>query len=157
MKPKIHTDDRLRGAADALYYEFWMFERLALGMASGIAGEGVINNALMESFVIHLRVLLDFFYTDKTEQDDIIAAHFFIDPEIWKKARPDKTPLLLEAEKRANKEVAHLTYTRLDKTPEQKNWEFLLILSDVNKVKEAFLNILPPRHLLGERWANFKI
>jgi len=39
-----------------------MFQSLAQGMASGIAGKGVINSALLESFVIHLRALSEFFY-----------------------------------------------------------------------------------------------
>ena len=50
-----------------------MFERLVQVMSSGIAGISIINNALLESFGIHLRVLIWFFYAENPHLDDVIA------------------------------------------------------------------------------------
>ena len=44
------SERELRAAAYDLYYEFWMFAKLANGLAVGILGEGIINNAVLESF-----------------------------------------------------------------------------------------------------------
>ncbi len=132
-----------------------MFQSLVQGMASGIAGNSVINNALLESFGIHVRALIWFFYADSPRKDDVIAEDFFSTPTEWQTARPPITQVLEKAKKRAGKEIAHLTYARLDVTPEQKPWEFLPIFNDMNKVIELFLS-MAPEHLLGERWDEFK-
>jgi len=115
-----------------------MFQTLAQGMESGIAGEGAINNALLESFVIHVNALIGFFYSENPRNDDIIAEDFFPKPDDWISQRPLKTELLDKAKKRADKEVAHLTYTRLDVTPEQKPWEFLKAFNDLQVLIQIF-------------------
>ena len=121
MKTKTRTEDQLRQASDHLYYEIMMFKSLAQGMASGIAGNSVINNALLESFGIHVRALIGSFYAENPRDDDVIAEDFFSDPEDWQDTRPPKTEILEKAKKRADKEFAHLTYARLEVTPEPRS------------------------------------
>jgi hypothetical protein len=154
MKRKPRTETELRKASDHLHYEISMFQSLVQGMASGIAGNSVINNSLLESFGIHVRALVWFFYAEKPYPDDVIAEDFFLSASEWQLARPSLTQVLETAKKRADKEIAHLTYARLDVTPEQKPWEFLPIFSDMNRVVGIFLNTIP-EHLLGERWNDF--
>jgi hypothetical protein len=133
-----------------------MFQALAQTMALGITGRGnVINSSLLESFAIHVRALIGFFYSDGHRKDDIIAEHFFTNPSDWQKICPQKTELLDRAKKRADKEVAHLTYTRLNITPEQKHWDFLKIYNDLQVLIELFLNSIPVE-VLGSKWEDLK-
>jgi len=109
----------------------------------------VINNALIESFAIHVRALIDFFYTPEKE-DDVVAVHFFSTQTEWTKARPRKTEEELKRIKnRVNKEVAHLTYAR--QTVKTKEWPFKELLTDMNKVVDVFVAQVP-KDLLGSRW-----
>ena len=156
MTKTIRSKKELQQASNALNYEISMFDMLTKGMISGIAGRGVINSALLESFIIHLRVLIDFFCSDSQRDDDIIANDFFNDPNDWKNLRPQKTKVLERAKICADKEVAHLTYTRLGITPDQKNWYFEEVYNDMRTIFELFLTNIP-KELLVSRWHGNKI
>lgn len=137
----MKTEEELRKASIDLFYEIGMFRRLVQGMASRIAGESIVNNALLESFAIHVRNLIYFFYTDvPKKEDDNIAKYYFTE---WESVRPSKTEVLEKAYARANKEIAHLTFSRLDVTPEKKQWDFESISIDLNKTIEKFLELVP--------------
>ncbi len=131
-------NEELSEASDHLYYEINMLRALANAMASGMVTQGWLNNALLESFVIHCRGLLDFIYNDKPRKDDIVAQDYFNEGD-WQNIRPPITPVLEKAKKRAGKEIAHLTYARLKVTPESKPWEFVEIANEVNSVLTVFL------------------
>jgi hypothetical protein len=133
-----------------------MLTTIARGKSTGIAGKGVINNALLESFVIHARALLDFLYAERPRSDDVIAEDFLSSPNDWPKIRPPKTDLLKTIHRRVGKEAAHLTYARLDVTQETKLWAFLQIAEDITIVFDQFLEIVP-KSLLGSRWEKLKI
>ncbi len=128
-----------------------MFNTLAQGMASGIFGEGALNNAVLESFTLHARALLDFLYTEKPQADDEIAEDYFDDPLQWPNARPEETESLKMIHKRVGKEVAHLTYARLDITPEAKQWPFVQIAYEINIAFSEFLKRVPTDRL-SEDW-----
>ena len=109
----------------------------------------VTNNALIEAFGVHVRSLLDFFYSEG-QHDDVVATHFFSSSSIWENARPFKSAEDLEKIKsRVNKEIAHLTYTR--QKVESKRWYFKEIQDDLNKIIEVFSSLVP-KNLLGSRW-----
>ncbi len=109
----------------------------------------VTNNAFIESFGVHIRSLLDFFYS-KGQEDDVVAWQFFASPTIWENARPLKSKEDLQKLKdRVNKEIAHLTYTR--QTVKSKSWPFKEIQDDLNKVADVFCSLVP-KNLLGSRW-----
>src|SRR6476620_6674648 len=114
--------EELQESSNHLFHEVWMFISLANGLASGIFGEGPIVNALLESFVIHVRAIMDFLYAEIPQSDDVIAEDVFASPEEWKNMRPMLSEALSQATRRAGKEIAHLTYARLDVTPETKPW-----------------------------------
>lgn len=155
MNRKQRSQDELQRASDHLHYEIWMFTSLAHGLASGISGQSVINNALLESYTIHARILLDFLYAAKPKEDDVIAEDFFDDPVKWHSARLQKSEKIQFVHGRVGKEVAHLTYARQDVTPETKPWPFIEIANEVNAVFAQFLN-LAPLELLGSRWDEYK-
>ena len=111
-------------------------------------------NADIESFAIHLRALLDFFYMppEKARSDDILAEHFFTDPQLWREARPQLSEQELAAiRERVGKEIAHLTYRRLFLTEPEKLWPFIDLKRTALDALEAFLENVD-RSLLSERW-----
>jgi hypothetical protein len=132
-----------------------MLLALADGMASGAAGPGPLNNALLESFTIHTRVLLDFLYAEKLQTDDVVAEDFFSEPSLWLSVRPVKSDCLASVHKRVGKEIAHLTYARLDVTPEAKPWLYAPIANEVNAAFSVFLSLAPIQSL-GDKCKDLK-
>ena len=128
-----------------------MLTSLAHGIGTGIAGQGPIANALLESFVVHVRALMDFLYNDNPKPDDVIAEDYFENVEEWKQLRPELSETLKQAKRRAGKEVAHLTYARLDVTPETKPWRFVDIANEIAAVLNIFLENVP-KSKLGKQW-----
>ena len=145
------TDAVLQQASKHLHYEFWMLTSLANGLASGIGAGGWLHNALIESFVIHVRVLIDFLYAEQPRTDDVVAADYFHSSDEWIKWRPPHSETLKKARIRTHKELAHLTYERLNVTPETKPWAFIEITNEIQKVMRIFLEKVPKR-LLSYEW-----
>lgn len=156
MDRKKRTQQELQDASDHLNYEIWMFNSLAHGIGSGIAGQGPFANALLESFVIHVRAILDFFYNENPKFDDVIAEDYFSSPDEWRNIRPALSELLRQTKRRAGKEVAHLTYARLDVTPETKPWPFVQIANEISVVIKVFLENVQKTNL-GKRWKTTKV
>jgi len=150
---RAHRSNReLQEASNHLYYEYTMLISLAQGLASGIATKGWLANVMLEAFVIHFRVLLDFFYSETPRNDDIVADDYFDNPSDWGKIKPATTPELLSlAKTRAHKELAHLTYARLGVTPEQGGWPFVEIAKEIQSLMELFLRNVPDNRL-GPPW-----
>lgn len=141
-KPRTETD--LRDASSHLTYEIDMLWGSARVHANGsglLSAE--IKNALVESFAVHLRNLLDFLYLENPRPDDVIAEDFFDTPEIWVTNRPAKSQILKAAHTRAHKEVSHLTYNRLSLTPENKVWQQGELLNEIVPVLKRFVELVP--------------
>ena len=138
-------------ASEHLFYEFSMFMGLARLQATGAFGESLVNNALLESFTIHARVLLYFLYSENPRPDDVIAEDFLDDTDVWHSTRPNKSSKLNSVHQRVGKEVAHLTYARHDVTPETKKWYFIDIANEVEEIFKQFINLVPPE-LLCDYW-----
>ena len=146
MAREQRLEAELQEASKHLHYEVQMLH--AVAVASGLFGSGPITNALVESFAIHVRNLIDFFYLKEPRQDDLIAEDFFADAAQWRSVRPNLSADLDQAKKRAHKEIAHLTYARLDVTPEAKLWQFVHILNEISKV----LSEWPPGEPEAAAW-----
>lgn len=145
------TEAELKGASDHLHYEFWMLMSVAQALASGIAANGWLINALLESFVIHFRTLIDFFYIEKPHKDDVIAADFFVEKDAWEKIRPRVSDDLSRSRARVHKETAHLTYARLHVTPKAKKWKYVEIANNVRSIMNLFYQ-KAPNNLFSDRW-----
>ncbi len=102
--------------------------------------EHIAFMALLESFVIHLRGLGEFAFTDKRKYpDDVLAADFFDPPTQWAATRPACSPLLRESLKRADKEIAHLTTKRISGRPPEKVWPIGDLLPQMADILTAFV------------------
>ncbi len=123
-----------------LYYEYSMFIETSKALTSK-NNDQFQTNILLESFVLHFRVLYDFFYPNQStlqgkgeRDDDVIATDFFTD---WKAT--DATDMLKEQRKRADKQLAHLSYKRLNVEPEKKPWPCLEITNEIKGLMTSFV------------------
>ncbi|MBZ5545556.1 MAG: hypothetical protein LAO07_18070 [Acidobacteriia bacterium] len=135
------TEKELREGATHVDYEILMLKAMAPLIGGSSPQDIEADNAFLESFVLHVRNLIDFLYPPANiKPDDIIADHYIGEPAKWNQPRPGMTELLIDARKRANKLAAHLTYARLGM---QKNWEHSKILSELWVTLQWFLSELP--------------
>lgn len=128
-----------------------MLESLGRAMASGAMGQGPLANAVLEAFTIHVRGVMDFLYSDNPRPDDVVAQDFLPSTIDWQRVRVAPTSALKLARERAGKEVAHLTYERLNVTPDTKPWPFLEIAQDISKAFGIFLQQVP-KEKLDNKW-----
>ncbi|MBZ5511693.1 MAG: hypothetical protein LAN70_11060 [Acidobacteriia bacterium] len=111
--------------------------------------ERVVRFALLESFSLHLRNLIDLFYPNpkkKPHSTDVLADDFF-----QARKRPSTFPAisqsLTRARERASKEVAHLTKERIAGTPPEKEWRFLELTGEMCNILDEFVRAASPEKL----------
>lgn len=109
-------------AREHLSYEMWMLRETAgwLIKAHPRVTADPTWNAYVESFGIHARALGDFLANRGWHGDDVLARHY---APGWTKEDPAEA-----VAKVVDKQVAHLTSVRLNKTPINP-WEVLTQLS----------------------------
>lgn len=101
------------------------------------------RNAFLEDLLLHSRNIIDFLYLDEpNHSDDTLALDFFIDAEPYLRQRPPISESLINLKKRANKEINHLTYARLEVTSEGKIWQTASLWKEINNVLAIFFNCL---------------
>ncbi len=130
-----------------LHYELEMLRLLAHEQGTQ-PHHPVLNNALLECIAIHARVLFDFFYNDSPRSDDVSAIDYLPD---WPKIRPATSAHLLRIGERVGKEVAHLTYARLDVLPELKGWDVVGLANEIRELMKSFVKLVPA-NLLSKKW-----
>jgi hypothetical protein len=135
-------------SGEHLLYELQLF--LWTGKELGRGHEGVIRSVLIESFVIHLRNLIDFFFTPRSHDDDVIAADFC---PPWSEGISAK---LKEARERANKELSHLTLNRKSGLDPSKPWDVGGLFQEVHDVAKRFAANASPMKLSPKvpEWLN---
>ena len=128
------TDDELSKGLDAVFYEIQQLAFTAM-LSTPDAG---INNAIVESRLLHVRTLLDFLECREKQQDDVLAVHYGF---------PSRT-IKIEAvyRKRLNKDLAHLTYSRTRRTQSDKPWPHSRVVVPVLKRCHLFAE-----HVLATR------
>jgi hypothetical protein len=114
----------------------------------------VIGNALLESYGIHLRSLIGFFYPDRknAHKDDVFAEHYFSNSNSWEIIRPFRSEEeLKKIIDRVSKQIAHLTYSRNDPTKIKEDWPILESKNIIFDVLKVFLEYVD-KSLLSKRW-----
>lgn len=106
---------QLKGALEHIYYEI---DQLTETMI--VTNNNAVNNALLESHLIHVRALLDFFQrSDRRvmkgkELDDVLS----LDYGFAKRTVGIPSPY----QERLNKDLVHLTYSRSERLHTEKPW-----------------------------------
>jgi len=121
-----------------LYYEIRMLYG-ACALLKKNPENVYVRNSLLESFVIHASIILDFFYKPPIKADDAIAVHFMKDKRKWKSALPPFDKYFRKFGRKRNREVVHLSYKRLDLKPHQKKWYSYIMVEQIKKIVDIFL------------------
>jgi hypothetical protein len=141
--------DRLRRFADQhLLYEAGMLYEVTGKLMNGHhADDLVVQNALLESFGVHNRSLIDFLWLDRPMWDtDAIASDWI---EGWQ--APEMSERLERVKDRVGKEMVHLSYNRLDVPEDEKGWIVLGIGPEVLGAFGKFATEVP-EDLVPEGW-----
>ena len=108
-------------------YEYEMLVKTAQCLYSK-PPDPVIMNALIESYAIHARNIIDFLFPDKPRPDDITASRFLPG---WNKNLPS---FLKDIRREINKRVSHLTEVRI----KEGDWNVPDITKDLGKILNQF-------------------
>ncbi len=130
----------------ALNYERDMLRATAMALASGIIENSLALNALLESFLIHARLLIEFLYGPH-KRDDLRPGDW-LDPDAWGRTCGEESRLLKGTYEDANKYLAHLTATRLNQ--EKKTWDYPAILREIETLLDRFFQQMQPVSGEGE-------
>jgi hypothetical protein len=110
-----------------------------------------IRESVYLAMLVHARLLLDFFEHASRKYDDVLCEDFGF--------KPAPVPLSDSNRRRLNKDIAHLTYSRLRHTPETKTWPWEDILGPIRERAAEFLSHIinnPPQHSAAEELARWK-
>ena len=168
------TETNLMQAAVDVAFEFKMFRQglgcldvsspslgnnnCAAGVSLNVTQGATANNNTtspgttafrnIEGILVHFRNLIEFFFTDSQDKNDLVLAHHFTGKQ------PQKPPLWAKKyERRCNELLSHLTYgrTRYRQNDEHHWTDILENCRQMNDEITGFLNCLTP-----ERRAWFK-
>jgi hypothetical protein len=95
----------------------------------------VMNNTQIESFMAHLRNLIEFLFTLNPGDTDVAAVDFCA-RGAW---NPVITQTLSDARRRVNKELAHLTTERISGSPLRKQWDFTRLAQELRPHLQDFV------------------
>jgi len=141
MKIKVSSYS-LKKSTEHLLYEVWMFYQTLVLLTK--PQDVVSRNILLDAFAIHTRNMFDFFYPKKPnmlKKDDMIVNDFMIDKRQFDHNKTSKRELFFIIRK-ADKQVAHLTYARNRYSAKNKSWHFVLIGRKFNNTLCAFYDSL---------------
>lgn len=114
-----------------LHYELKMFWWLTGAIAYM---DGYMHDALLESWVVHLRNLINFFCRPR-DRDDVIAEDFFDNPAAWSRS---ESKTLETARLRADKELSHITQKRKDADDKDRSWKVAGLSREVWDIATKF-------------------
>ena len=147
---KVTNQQLIAFSKDHLFYEFEMLYGVSKQLQR-ISQKSIKNiyiyNALLESFVIHASVILDFFYKMPINPDEAKATHYINDVDSWKKQLPPYSKHFIKFNKKRNRDVMHLNYSRLDVPVYDKNWNSLQLVRDIKRIINLFLDYADPQRV----------
>jgi len=134
LRARDMTPEQLcKYSRDHLFHEIKMFYWLASIIDYM---DGALHDALLESFLVHLRNLIDFFCRPRERATDVVAEDFFDNPSNWKR---NPTSTLEKARERANKELSHLTTGRKEPDDPEKVWDIGALFTEIDQFVHMFI------------------
>ena len=152
---RIRIPKELRIASSWLIYEYWMLKGLTqlLLQDDDLTEIGLLKNAVLESFLIHARALVDFFYRKPKCETDAVAGDYLDDIEkaYWEKHYSKVPDWFKNIRPRIDKGVAHISYDR-----HKEAWDCGLIERKISDTFDEFVKRVSNLDLLGTRWEKIK-
>lgn len=140
MSKKI-TNYTLRKAAEHLLYEVSMFYQTLVFLRK--PRHQIEVNILLDGFAVHTRNLFDFFYPkEHLKPDDMVVTDYLVRLKVFNSGKTKKSELLFIVRK-ADKQVAHLTYARNRYNQKTKSWPFVDIGRKMHNTLSSFYDALP--------------
>jgi hypothetical protein len=142
---ELHADSR------TLFYEFDML----CGTSAQLAGldptrHRVAYNSTVESFAVHCRALISFFFDfTKAHDTDVIASDFFATPDQWLQDHAIDH-YFRAVQVQANKQIAHITTERRNLNTSAGDdgiWRIADIVQAICKLMDEFLTKSPDQNL----------
>jgi hypothetical protein len=99
-----------------------------------------LTNALLASYALHLRNLIEFIYWTPKPPDDVNAVHYVRDKDAWLAARGEASDFLRGVKLRADKQIAHLTKKRFTGDAPEKQWDPIAEISALLPGLRLFLD-----------------
>jgi hypothetical protein len=141
--------ERLRRFAEEhLLYEAGMLYEVTVKLMNRHHEDDlIVENALLESFGVHSRNLIDFLWLNKPMKDtDAIASDYVGE---WK--APTMSERLSLVKSRVGKEMVHLSYNRLDVSEDEKGWQILGIGPEITGAFGMFVSAVSS-DCIPENW-----
>ena len=144
------TNYTLKKATEHIFYEAWMFFETIKILRKPISQ--ISRNILLDAYAIHCRNLFLFLYpASKNQKDDILVNHYIEKKKEYNRNKTKRGELKFIL-KKANKQAAHLTYSRNRFGKKTKPWFFVDIGKKMHKSLVAFYEALPEPY---QKWSYF--
>jgi hypothetical protein len=157
-KKSRKTPDELRESSKHIFWGMrYLSERLEFfSRFSNQSNAGEITgflNSIHDSFLIHARKMIEFFYctSNSVYDNDLIAEDYFASPEVWRRSRPALPPVLEGARNDVGKLLAHFTYRVKDYPLGRIKWETSDVYVAIFSALQKFLSEVD-RSLLDEEF-----
>lgn len=134
----MNNVELIKYSEEHIFYEIEMFYLSAI---EELPKESKFySNIIIESFVIHLRNLITFLYpTSHKENTDVCAEDFFLNKKEWINICPLISDSLNDYRIRANKEMGHLTLSRIyGILDSKKSWARNIIVKEIFVLLKLF-------------------
>jgi hypothetical protein len=131
-----------------LLYEAGMLHEITIKLMNRHhEDDPVVENALLESFGVHNRNLIDFLWRSRPMKGtDAIATDWNVS---WQ--APKMSERLANVRDRVGKEMVHLSYNRLDIPEDEKGWQVLGVGPEVTGAFGKFATEVP-EDLVPDGW-----
>lgn len=137
------SDQEKAKALEDIYYEIQQLYRLISPPTYPPCAS--LQNAWLEAILVHVRALLYFYKYPLNErrEDDVLAEDYgFKACQIY---NDDSYRI------RLNKDLAHITYSRTNRSPSDKGWPLMLIVPPILTRCEIFMSHMMSRFPPGSR------
>lgn len=119
----------------------WDMLRFAARKADELS-KGHEQSAFLECFLIHARGLWEFFYRDvpvAADRQDALAVRYF-PSGLWQRIRPkeDSLPRWRKLPEGVGREIAHLSWRRLQTRGGKTSWDLRGVLEEIKTVMSLF-------------------
>ena len=150
---KYKDTNSLNKISKDLYYEVSHLVELFLILTQE-ENNHLKKHAFLESLLIHARNIFYFLYNEFNDKwpDDVLVAHYLPNSQEWNQFKHSqlKKDIFVDFRKRIAKEIAHLSFDRLHKSDENKNWDIHFVI-DLLEGIDKFIELVPG-DLLHEDW-----
>ena len=145
----IHGDNKLCFASNYLKFHIKMYVETALSLQDQIynpTGSKTVKNAILDSHLIHARILIQFLSKSDSYVTDVLAIDYFYD--LPNKYQPLNDDFLNSQAEHIGSRLVHITTKPMFKLKSQQEWPIGQIAEELVPALKAFLEVVPENRLV---------